>query len=176
MGFEVEEEVGSRKFPGISQEAQSSGWLLPVNAQKEERKPVIAYGKGGFASHGRGEVSVPTEYGKDKCGQYFETVEVDEYRTSCVCPCCDNLLCKVTKKIQSADGAAVREVRGLRRCSSTVCSQVSFKNRDSVGARNILRCLAERERPKSLTRIKGTGAVKLKNFMLRTGAIGSTAA
>ena len=145
--------------------------------KKGERKPVIAYGKGGFASHGRGEVSVPTEYVKDKCGKYFETVEVDEYRTSCVCPCCDNLLCKVTKKIQSADGAfQVREVRGLRRCSSTVCSQVSFKNRDSVGARNILRCLAERERPKSLTRIKGTRALKLKNFMLRTGAIGSTAA
>ena len=97
--------------------------------------------------------------------------------TSCVCPCCDNLLCKVTKKIQSADGACqVREVRGLRRCSSTVCSQVSFKNRDSVGARNILRCLAERERPKSLTRIKGAGALKLKNFLLRTGAIWSTAA
>ena len=32
------------------------------------------------------------------------------------------------------------------------------------------------ERPKSLTRIKGAGALKLKNFMLRTGAIGSTAA
>ena len=145
--------------------------------KKGERKPVIAYGKGGFASHGRGEVSVPTEYVKDKCGKYFETVEVDEYRTSCVCPCCDNLLCKVTKKIQSADGAfQVREVRGLRRCSSTVCSQVSFKNRDSVGARNILRCLAERERPKSLTRIKGAGALKLKNFLLRTGAIWSTAA
>ena len=145
--------------------------------KKGERKPVIAYGKGGFASHGRGEVSVPTEYVKDKCRQYFETVEVDEYRTSCVCPCCDALLCKVTKKIQVVDGTVeVREVRGLRRCSSTVCSQVSFKNRDSVGARNILRCLAERERPKSLTRIKGTGALKLENFMLRTGAIGSTAA
>ena len=145
--------------------------------KKGERKPVIAYGKGGFASHGRGEVSVPTQYVKDKCSKYFETVEVDEYRTSCVCPCCDNLLCKVTKKIQSADGACqVREVRGLRRCSSTVCSQVSFKNRDSVGARNILRCLAERERPKSLTRIKGTGALKLKNFTLRTGAIESRAA
>ena len=63
-----------------------------------------------------------------------------------------------------------------RRCSSTVCSQVSFKDRDSVGARNILRCLAERERPKSLTRINGSGALKLTNFMLRTGAIGSTAA
>ena len=144
--------------------------------KKGERKPVIAYGKGGFASHGRGEVSVPTEYVKDKCRKYFETVEVDEYRTSCVCPCCDDLLCKVTKKIQSADGATVREVRGLRRCSSTVCSQVSFKNRDSVGARNILRCLQMSERPTSLTRIKGAEALKLKNFTLRTGAIESTAA
>ena len=79
--------------------------------------------------------------------------------------------------MQVADDAyAVREVRGLRRCSSTVCSQVSFKNRDSAGARNILRCLAERERLKSLTRIKGTGALKLKNFVLSTGASGSRAA
>jgi hypothetical protein len=62
------------------------------------------------------------------------------------------------------------------RIFKTVCSQVSFKDRDSVGARNILRCLAERERPKSLTRIKGIDALKLENFMLRTGAIGSTAA
>ena len=60
--------------------------------------------------------------------------------------------------------------------SGEVCSQVSFKDRDSVGARNILRCLAERERPKSLTRINGSGALKLTNFVLRTGAIGSTAA
>ena len=104
---------------------------------------------------------------------YFDTVEVDEYRTSCVCPCCDALLRKVWKK--KTDGK-VHEVRGLRRCSSTVCSQASFKNRDSVGARNILRCLQMSERPKSLTRIKGAGALKLKNFMLRTGAIGSTAA
>ena len=145
--------------------------------KKGERKPVIAYGKGGFACNGRGEVSVPTVYVKDKCRQYFETVEVDEFRTSSVCPCCDALLCKVIKEVKVADDKyAVREVRGLRRCSSTVCSQVSFKDRDSVGARNILRCLAERERPKSLTRIKGSGALKLTNFVLRTGAIGSTAA
>ena len=61
-------------------------------------------------------VAKSAEYVKDKCRKYFETVEVDEYRTSCVCPCCDNWLCKVTKKIQGADGAyVVREVRGLRR-------------------------------------------------------------
>ena len=122
-------------------------------------------------------MSVPTEYVKDKCRQYFKTIEVDEYRTSSICPCCDSVLSKVTKRIQVADDQCeIREVRGLRRCSSTVCSQVSFKNRDSVGARNILRCLEERERPKSLTRIKGTGALKLKHFILHTGAIGSTAA
>ena len=145
--------------------------------KKGERKPVIAFGKGGFASHGRGEVSAPTKYVKDKCRQYFETVEADEYRTSSVCPCCNNLLLKVTKKIQVADDKCeAREVRGLRRCSSTACSQVSFKNRDSVGARNILRCLEERERPESLTRTKGTGPLRFNNFTLRAGAIGSTAA
>ena len=145
--------------------------------KKGERKPVIAFGKGGFASHGRGEVSVPVKCVKGKCRQYFETIEVDEFRTSSICPCCDNVLSKVTKKIQVADDKCeIREVRGLRRCSSTVCSQVSFKNRDSVGARNILRSLEERERPKSLTRTNGTGACKFNYFMLYTGAIGSTAA
>ena len=141
--------------------------------EKGTQKPVIAYGKGGFASGGAGEVSVPTEYVKKKCKQYFDTVEVDEYRTSCVCPCCDALLSKVWKK--KTDGK-VHEVRGLRRCSSTVCSQASFKNRDSVGARNILRCLLERDRPNSLTRNQRGGRVELQSFMLRTGAIEATAA
>ena len=141
--------------------------------EKGTRKPVIAYGKGGFASGGKGEVSVPTEYVKKKCKTYFDTVEVDEYRTSCVCPCCDALLSKVCKKTEDGN---IREVRGLRRCSSTVCSQASFKNRDSVGARNILRCLLERERPNSLTRNQGEGKLRLQSFMLRTNAIESTAA
>ena len=39
--------------------------------KKGERKPVIAYGEGGFACHGRGEVSVPTEYVKDKMQAVF---------------------------------------------------------------------------------------------------------
>jgi len=43
--------------------------------KKGEQKPVIAYGKGGFASGGAGEVSVPTEYVKKKCKMYFDTVE-----------------------------------------------------------------------------------------------------
>ena len=138
--------------------------------KKGTQKPVIAYGQGGFASGGAGEVSVPTENVKKKCKMYFDTVEVDEYRTSCVCPCCDALLSKVWKK--KTDGK-VHEVRGLRRCSSTVCSQASFKNRDSVGARNILRCLLER--PNSLTRNQRGGRLELQSFMLR-GAIESTAA
>ena len=141
--------------------------------EKGTRKPVIAYGKGGFASGGKGEVSVPTEYVKEKCKTYFDTVEVDEYRTSCVCPCCDASLSKVCKKTEDGN---IREVRGLRRCSSTVCSQASFKNRDSVGARNILRCLLERERPNSLTRNQGEGRLRLQSFMLRTNAIESTTA
>lgn len=117
---------------------------------KGERKPIIAFGNGRFPSSGRGERSVPTEYMKKKCKQFFETVEVDEFRTSCVCPKCDSVLVKVKKEDVATGG--YREVRGLRRCSSNDCSHVSFKNRDTVGALNIARCLKLNERPNILRR------------------------
>ncbi len=115
---------------------------------KGTKKPVIAYGSANFACSGRGEVSVPVKYVKEKCKQYFETVDVDEFRTSLICPDCDQPLCKVVKEVN--DDNKVRQIRGLRRCSSTVCrkNRISFKNRDLVGAKNILRCLVLKERPR----------------------------
>ena len=62
----------------------------------------------------------------------------------------------------------MREVRGLRRCSSTVCARKAFKNRDSIGALNILRCFVDTERPATLTRNLKRGKVKLSSFVLRT--------
>ena len=132
---------------------------------KGTKKPVIAYGSANFACSGRGEVSVPVKYVKEKCKQYFETVDVNEFRTSLICPDCDQPLCKVVKKVE--DEKRVRQMRGLRRCRSTVCSRFSFKNRDLVGAKNILRCLVLEERPDSLTR-KGEPALQLDSFTLRT--------
>ena len=61
-----------------------------------ERKPVVVYGAGNFPCCGRGSPSVPTKYTKKTCGRYFETFEVDEFRTSSVCPVCDQVLCKVS--------------------------------------------------------------------------------
>ena len=80
-------------------------------------------------------------------------VEVHEYRTSRVCPCCKETLEVVTK---TTDGINYHEVRGLRRCNNTeddtnVCSQAKhFVNRDDVGARNILSCFPHCNRPKQL--------------------------
>ncbi len=72
---------------------------------------------------------------------FFRTVEVDEFRTSSVCPSCGEFLQKVNKVITKDGRNVVREVRCLRRCNSQRCSQVSFKNHDSVGAHNIVLCL-----------------------------------
>jgi hypothetical protein len=139
-------------------------------------KPMIAYGKANFGSGGKGEVSVPTEYVKKVCKTYYNTAEVDEFRTSSVCPSCDELLCKVIRRCNAAEKGEFREIRGLRRCCSTVCSRTSFKNRDSIGARNILRCATEAERPKRLTRNPGQGKMKLKSFILRCSRNGQKVA
>jgi len=68
------------------------------NIKEGEKKPIIAYGDGSFPSGGGAEVYVPTKYIKKKCKQFYETQEVNEYRTSIVCPCCDKLLMKVMTK------------------------------------------------------------------------------
>ena len=70
--------------------------------------------------------------------------EIDEWVLTC-----DT---KLSPIIQIVDGQ-VSQVRGLRRCCSSVCSGVSYKNRDQVGALNIMRCLqAGAHRPNSLSR------------------------
>ena len=75
---------------------------------------------------------------------------------------------QVEKNVEKEGGAVKQcDVRGLRRCCSTVCSRASFKDRDSVGARNILRCFLERERPKSLSRNPGEAKLEMEVFTLR---------
>lgn len=92
-----------------------------------EKKPVIAFGAAKFNPNGKNELSAPTTFVSKTCARFFYTKMVDEYNTSKICPCCNSRIQKVIKKLE--DGS-IREVRGLRRCCSTVCSQVSFKNRD----------------------------------------------
>ena len=135
-------------------------------SMRGEREPVIAFGDAKFPPGGRGEVSVPTEYVKARCRKYFTTVMVDEFRTSSVCPCCDAALCKVAVRYTDAlNVTKVRQVRGLKRCSAEDCAQFSFKDRDVVGARNILRCLSG-ARPQSLTRIQGQGRLNVDTFYI----------
>ena len=128
-----------------------------------EKKPVIAFGAAKFNPNGKNELSAPTTFVSKTCARFFHTTMVDEYNTSKVCPCCDSRIKKVVKKLE--DGS-IREVRGLRRCGSTVCSQVSFKNRDMIGARNIRRCFLSTDRPNSLSR-KSDSPPKQESFMLR---------
>ena len=110
-------------------------------------------------------MSVPVKYVLEKCQTYYETHLVDEFRTSCVCPYCDKLLSKV---IKINEEGKVRAVRGLKRCSSTVCARTCFKNRDSVGAINILHCFVNHVRPPTLSRNPELTRVKLTSYLLRT--------
>ena len=114
-----------------------------------EVKPVIAYGAAKFNPNGKNELSAPTTSVSRTCSNHFPVAMVDEFLTSQVCPCCDT---KLSPIIQIVDGQ-VSQVRGLRRCCSSVCSGVSYKNRDQVGALNIMRCFqAGAHRPNSLSR------------------------
>ena len=104
----------------------------------------VAYGAAKFAPTGKGGQAVPTTSMAKACARFFEVTMVDEYRTSKVCSHCDqelNVICKGGK-----------QVRGLRRCGSSVCRSSCLKNRDLNAALNIARCAKEEERPQSLMR------------------------
>ena len=49
---------------------------------------IIYYGSGQFPSGGRGERSVPCKWVKTECMNHYVCIEVDEFRTSQVCPLC----------------------------------------------------------------------------------------
>ena len=72
--------------------------------------------------------------------------------------------------MQIGDGQKVtkmRQIRGLLRCKSNRCRNIRYKNRDFVGATNILRCMEVNKRPKALTRVEGlTNRSIQENFYL----------
>lgn len=111
-------------------------------------KPTILFGAAKFNPTGKNELSAPTTFVSASCSQHFPMRFVDEYCTSQVCSRCDRKLSPVYRVTR--DGK-VREVRGLRRCSSNVCSQASYVDRDLNAALNILRCGSDR-RPQALDR------------------------
>ena len=113
---------------------------MPGNARTN-----IAYGGARFPhskkNWGR---SVPTVSVRRACVRFFrQTVQVDEYRTSKVCPQCLSQLQKVLRRLEGE--RFPENQRGILRCPSIQCASCTFKNRDEVGARNILAChMAER--------------------------------
>jgi len=114
--------------------------------------PRIAFGDARFPSSQKGwGRSAPTTSVRGACHRRFPlTADVDEFRTSSVCPRCDaqltEVICARTNK----------SVRGFRRCPSPECAARAFLSRDAVGAINILRCheaaLEARPRPGFLRR------------------------
>jgi hypothetical protein len=110
-------------------------------------KPLILYGAGKFSPSGKHELAVPTCSMSRACAARLPTIMVDEFNTTKVCSKCDTSLHPVATVNEQGQ---LRSVRGLRRCSSNVCAQSSFKNRDLNAALNILRCSPDR--PISLNR------------------------
>jgi hypothetical protein len=122
--------------------------------QEGEQKPIIAYGNAKFAPTGRGEVAIPTTFVAKKCQDHYETVPVDEFRTTQRCHDCGDVLHKMyhdtLKKIKMKKGEGGKSIRGLRWCGSTRC--LKLKNRDKNAALNILRIVRSEERPEWLRR------------------------
>ena len=113
-----------------------------LNSLQDPTEPdiVVIYGDGSFASGGRGQRSVPVKWFKDACKNRFLDAfeEVDEHRTSSICPDCATQLYSV---IQFFNGKRY-EVRGLMWCSSYKCRGWPFKDRDSHVACNNMYSLA----------------------------------
>ena len=125
-------------------------------------KPLILYGAAEFSSTARNELSAPTSALSRHCARFAPLRLVDEYNTTKVCARCDCVLSAVARQL---DDGTIQEIRGLRRCSSNVCSQASFVDRDKNAALNILRCGLVEERPTAL--IRGTRNPAPTRWVLR---------
>jgi hypothetical protein len=90
-------------------------------------KPIIMHGSAKFSPNGRSELSAPTTSIYRLCEKRFKVELVDEFRTTKICSNCNHVLNPVL--ICSNDRRKTKEIRGLRRCSSSECSQTWFKNR-----------------------------------------------
>jgi predicted RNA-binding Zn-ribbon protein involved in translation (DUF1610 family) len=112
----------------------------------ENDRTNIAYGAARFSPSKKGwGHSVPTVSVRRACAPFFlQTVEVNEYRTSKVCPRCGSQLQQVFRSRMQGQQFP-KPQRGILRCASRDCAGCSFLNRDELGARNILTCyMAER--------------------------------
>lgn len=95
----------------------------------------------------KGTKSAPTSRQLIRARLHLKKIELtDEFRTSKVCHCCDELIRAVKRRVVVDGTLRTREVRGLRWCSTSR----KFVDRDLNAAANILRCGTAR--PESMTR------------------------
>ena len=103
-------------------------------------KPIMFYGDGSFFHGGKGMRSVPCKWVKRECKLFFNCFTVDEFRTSQICPTCNERLWDVRKHLRdSEDKRRTKMIRGLKYCSSDTCRSHRYLNRDDVGCYNIYR-------------------------------------
>ena len=97
----------------------------------------VGFGNGAFRSSYRGIVGggVPTQSNKELFARNFNAIEVDEFRTSSVCPRCE---CQLHNLFHIYKGKRFY-IRGIKFCSSVKCANHRFWHRDQVGAINILK-------------------------------------
>ena len=125
----------------VAEEAKADGGGKPV---------VIAYGASKFAPGAKGEVSVPTTKAYRCCAERFETVLVDEFRTTQMDARTGDRLQAVARR---STGAVVRGL--LWYASGSITATSRFVDRDLNAALNIRRCAVLPRRPRELCRIKG---------------------
>lgn len=105
---------------------------MPDNAEL-----TVGFGNGAFPASARGRVggAVPTRQVKEAFGQRYHTKEVDEFRTSSVCPTCDSQL----YNLYHIHCSKRYYIRGIKLCRSIDCKKHPLYHRDKVGAINILK-------------------------------------
>ena len=99
---------------------------------------VMLFGSGSFPSGAKGERHVPLKYIKKRCGNHFKCHEVNEFRTSQICPHCEG--CRLWDVVKSNPGMVTEtKIRGMKWCPSECCKHNPLKNRDMVGSINIMK-------------------------------------
>jgi hypothetical protein len=122
-----------------------------VQARDPSKEIVVGYGSAKFAPGGKGEVSVPVCRAYKECSYRFQTLTIDEFRTTMVHHEDDSILKQVARRDDRT-----KKSRDLLWCESTSPERTSkFVSRDFNAAINILRCLTLPIRPLALTRVQG---------------------
>ena len=92
-------------------------FLSQLVRRSGEIKPIMYYGNGQFAPGGKGQQSMPCKWVKQECKHYFTCYSVDEFRTSQICPKCNDRLFDVRKHLTRRNNKTAKRVffpRGLK--------------------------------------------------------------